>query len=314
MSASLTFRWGSNRRWGSGWAWCLVLAFVLVPFLSGWYLASSKDNVVAVSPISIEKTIRYQFRLQNTSNQVLTDSEFVVYAPAHLPHKQEVLSLTANHDFKLNATPSGNQSLRFTLDSVPPYGSKQVVITATLKLFDSALPVALTDEQKGIYLQAEPYVETRNLGIQLQAKSLASNTSQSLPRVIYHWLDDNITDIGLVTANRGALYALDNRQGDCTEFMYLFSALARVNQIPTRNLGGFVLGEHGILDASAYHNWAEFNDGGGWHIADPQNQVFDQGYDNYIVMRVLGLNEIQDDFSQSQRFLAFDPRLKVSMN
>lgn len=306
MPASLTFRWGR--------ACCLVLTFTLVPFLSGWYLASSKDNVVAVSPTSIEKTIRYQFRVQNTSSQVLTDSEFVVYAPAHLPNKQEVLSLTANHEFELNATPSGNQSLTFTLDSVAPYGSKQVVITATLKLYDSALPVTLKDEKKNMYLHAEPFIETHNLGVQLQAKSLASNQSQALPRVIYHWLADNIKDIGLVTANRGALYALENRQGDCTEFMYLFSALARVNQIPTRNLGGFVLRENGILDASTYHNWPEFNDGGGWHIADPQNQVFDQGYDSYIVMRVLGLNEAQDDFSQSQRFLAFDSRLNVSMN
>lgn len=294
------------------------IIFILVVLIASWqyyeHVKNSQAEEQASPPVEIVKTIRYQFRVQNTSNEVIKDSQFIIYAPAHLDDRQEVISLSANRDFKLNELPSGNRSLLFTLDLLAPYASKQVVITAKLKLYDGAVKQVLSVEQQARFLREEAFIETYHPDIKVQADIIAQDTSQPLPRAIHKWVSDTVVDIGLVSANRGALYALQKQKGDCTEFMYLYSALARAKQIPTRNLGGFVLPQNGLLTASDYHNWAEFYDGKYWRIADGQKQVFDQGYDNYIIMRILGLNETQDDFSQSQRFLAFDPRLKVSMD
>jgi transglutaminase-like putative cysteine protease len=296
----------------------LANVVLLILTLLGWKYYLDEEALlteqIAAEPNDIVKTIRYQFRVQNTSNEVIKNSQFVVYAPAHVMGRQEVLSLSANREFELNEMPLGNRSLMFTLDVLPPYASKQIVITAKLKVFDGAVSVVLADELRTKFLQEEPFIEVSHPAITAQAKLLAKGTEQPFGNTIYKWLTDNVKDIGLVSANKGALYALQNQKGDCTEFMYLFSALARAEQVPTRNLGGFVLPQNGLLTASDYHNWAEYYDGNRWRIVDAQRQVFDQGYDSYIIMRILGLNEAQDDFSQSQRFLAFDPRLKVSMD
>lgn len=58
--------------------------------------------------------------------------------------------------------------------------------------------------------------------------------------------------------------------------------------IPARGMSGYVCRENGILEPEAYHNWAEFYDGGVWKIADPQRRVFAQEASQYVAMRIIG--------------------------
>src|SRR5512143_2902328 len=87
---------------------------------------------------------------------------------------------------------------------------------------------------------------------------------------IFHWVAENLHYAGCLPKNRGALYALKNRQGDCSEFAYLFAACCRANGIPARALGGYVCTEDRILNPADYHNRAEFHVNGVWQIADPR--------------------------------------------
>src|SRR5690606_36580352 len=98
-----------------------------------------------------------------------------------------------------------------------------------------------------------------------------------------------------------------------TEFMHAFIALARLNGIPARAVGGFELeSDAAVVRSQDYHNWAEFYQNGRWIVADAQKQVFDRlGSRKYIAFRYL--NENPDDQNYSQRFLTFDPRLFVLM-
>ena len=88
--------------------------------------------------------------------------------------------------------------------------------------------------------------------------------------------------------DRGALYALKYKKGDCTEYMHLFAALCRVNNIPARGIGGYICRGNCILKPSGYHNWAEFYDAGTWYSVDPQNKVFMKNSSDYIAMRIIG--------------------------
>jgi len=107
-------------------------------------------------------------------------------------------------------------------------------------------------------------------------------------RRIYDWIGSNVEYVGYTSDDRGALYAVKNRRGDCTEFMYLFVALARANGIPARGVGGYVVDRDTVLEPHEYHNWAEFYLDGVWHVADPQRSKFMDDETNYIAMRIIG--------------------------
>jgi len=66
--------------------------------------------------------------------------------------------------------------------------------------------------------------------------------------------------------NKGAIYALSNKKGDCGEYSALFIALCRASGIPTRPIYGFLTNNH------EPHMWVEvYFEGYGWVPADPYN-------------------------------------------
>jgi len=77
------------------------------------------------------------------------------------------------------------------------------------------------------------------------------------------------------TEERGALWALVNGTGDCSEYSYLFVALCRAVGIPARvNVGfGFQGSQESVVEG---HMWAEYYlQGYGWVPVDPTWNVFD---------------------------------------
>ncbi|MEK8020427.1 MAG: transglutaminase-like domain-containing protein, partial [Candidatus Parabeggiatoa sp.] len=142
-------------------------------------------------------------------------------------------------------------------------------------------------------------------------KRLKKKADLSTSRQIFNWVAGHIQYAGYIRENRGALYALTEKRGDCTEYMYLFTALARVNEIPARGIGGYISSEDGLLKSDEYHNWAEFYLEGKWTLADPQNKVFMDKQSNYIAMRIISE---QSNLGQSHRFWYLGEGLSVRMN
>jgi transglutaminase-like putative cysteine protease len=99
-------------------------------------------------------------------------------------------------------------------------------------------------------------------------------------------VSNNIEYSGYITEDRGALYALTHRQGDCTEYAHLVVALSRANNIPARMIGGYVT-EHDIVPKPQdYHNWAEVFLKGVWRIVDAQKQRFFPENGEYTGFRI----------------------------
>jgi transglutaminase-like putative cysteine protease len=70
-------------------------------------------------------------------------------------------------------------------------------------------------------------------------------------------------------ADHGAVWALQNRHGDCTEFTDLFVTLCRAKGIPARACDGYITTEIQKND-TAKHDWAEvYLDKCGWVPIDP---------------------------------------------
>lgn len=140
------------------------------------------------------------------------------------------------------------------------------------------------------------------------ANQLKSENVTKTAETIFRWVADNIHYTGYLKRPRGARYALEHKQGDCTEFMYLFMALCRATGIPARGLGGYVVERNAILRPGEYHNWAEFYTNGFWHIADPQRGVFMEQQPSYLVMQIL-----RGDRSM-RRFWSGNEGLEITMN
>lgn len=245
--------------------------------------SNSADNRQPVYPIT--KTIRYSFSLQNTTPHLIKKAQFWAYAPVKQTATQLCSKITASHPYELITDAYGNQVLYFTFDNLAPYDSKIITIKATLLLSDQVN--RLPQEDLKIYLAAEKYIETQDNQIRLLSKQLRSKTAAGTAKNIFNWVSANLAYAGYIKQAHGARYALLNRKGDCTEFMYLFAALSRAGNLPARCIGGYICRESTILKPASYHNWAEFYEKGAWRLADPQNRVFDTDYANYIAMRII---------------------------
>ena len=259
-----------------------------------------------------ERYLRYTFNLRNKSDQLIAHSTFKAFAPVKQTSSQKVESIQASLPYKLEVDQLGNQLMVFDINTLPPYGSK--VITVTVKLAVSNAPNRV-EVQPDIYLQDSDLLQINDPGIVAQASKIASAAKEPIGTAIYRWVSTHIQYTGFDPTDEGAVYALEEARGDCTEYSQLMTALLRDRGVPARVIGGFVInGAHQVLRADDYHNWSEYLDTRrGWILADAQRRVHDMDYQNYIAFRIIEMQE-ENPMSSSERFLAFDQRLVVSMN
>lgn len=255
--------------------------------------------------------IRYSFLLKNNSNEPLVDSRFSLFGPRLSSPSQNFTGFTASTP--MEAVMDDHENLVFVANglTIPPFGSKNISLTVSLDVHSKAPPSKVRDIKE--YLGDEDYLNMSSPHVIEAARKFSQLEKKETPFAIYNWLIDNIESTGYVAQARGAEAAIRERKGDCTEFMHAFIALARLNGIPARPVGGFVLeSDAALVRSHEYHNWAEFYQDGRWIIADPQKQIIgDPVGKHYITFRYL--SDQSDTAGFSQRFLSFDPRLSVQM-
>jgi len=255
--------------------------------------------------------IQYGFTLENTSNRAIQNAGLWTYAPVARTATQRCEGIYTSHPSQVVTDTAGNRIIHFTFDLLPPYATKIVNVEATLLLSEKPKPCNLDDA--GPFLKAGPYCESDDPAVRRLAKELEAPKPLKTAENIFRWVNANLTYSGYARNARGALYALKHKNGDCTEFMYLFAALCRANKIPARCMSGYLCKEDGLLKSSAFHNWAEFYQGGSWWISDPQNGIFMKDPSSYIAMRVI--NRLEDPaIPRFDRFEIRGEGLKGRMN
>ncbi len=243
----------------------------------------------------IKRRLRYSFILKNTSNRLIKTANFWAFAPVKQTSIQKVKQITSSQTYELLTDKLGNQTLHFVLTNIPPYSSQVINITVELMLAKTPVPIAET--HKSWFLDDETLIQISDSSIQATAKKLLKTTRFETIRNIFHWVAKHIKYAGYIPENLGAVYALHNKRGDCTEYMSLFIALARVNGIPARGIGGYIANDDAFLKPENYHNWAEFYLDNQWLLADPQKQVFLDKQSNYIAMRIISAkSDFKADF------------------
>jgi len=131
------------------------------------------------------------------------------------------------------------------------------------------------------YTCSEKYIESDNPRIIEKAREIVGTQTNPIfaAQKIYDWVYKNINWTGYSAKTRGALWALENKQGDCSEKALLFIALCRAIGIPARLVHG--ISYIGIRDGGVFnwttigHDWAEiYVTNHGWIWVDPTWRLF----------------------------------------
>lgn len=284
---------------------CVLLAGSLL-FLN----VNKKEVVDLVEGDRYPKTLKFSFEVNNQTSKAIKKASFFTYLPINNSGNQVLETLNVSQEYSTKASDNANRVLATTFDLIPPYGLKKITISTLVTTFSPRSRSA--EPRSNIYLDEEKYIEVTNIKIAALAKKLKAETDEQSAKNIYSWVSKNLKDAGYTSHDKGALYALENSKGDCTEFMYLTIALARSLGIHARGVGGYVYSQSTLVQSSDYHNWAEFYFDGRWNVVDSQKKVFVEKSQDYITMRYIS-NDKASLLGSSHRFSTADENLKITM-
>ncbi len=255
------------------------------------------------------KTLKFVFEIKNESNQAIENAKFSSYLPLD-SDVQQMGELAVSEEYSVREGGFGNRVLETELGLVPPFGAKKLTIAVDVKT--RLNNISLKAKPNASHRASEQYIEAGSERIAALAKKLQGDTKLQTATNIYQWVAKNIGDAGYTSQDKGALYALTSGKGDCTEFMYLTIALARVAGIDARGMAGYVYRQSSIVKPADYHNWAELFFDGKWHVVDAQRSVFMKDSEAYIGMRDLSDKNVSLR-GNTHRFSVVNDNLKVKM-
>lgn len=211
----------------------------------------------------ISRTIRYSLNLTNTGSEYIDDADLQIFAPRPVA----TLKIVSTPNFNSITTVLDSTKLEYHFP-LKPFDTKIISVEAvvTNKLSNS--------DQTAEFLVSEILLPLEDKRILDLAKELAKSSRSETSKASFEWVKNNLTKAPYSSETKGALTALEEHKGDCTEMSYLLTALLRANKIPARVVGGFVVLADSVLRAEEYHNWVEFYEDGVWQIADPFKDVF----------------------------------------
>lgn len=255
---------------------------LLVGVCSGyWGLA---PQIAVSASVGVRRRLSFSLTFTNPFGHPLDDQVFWCYLPASVTAAQHLRDVHVSMPHRLQSDVLNHTILELAFAHVPAFAQQVVTVRADVDLSPKARTELLVDPLP--WLQAERYIESDDSRIRRLANHLHRSTPLETVYAIYEWVRNNIQYAGYVAADLGAVHALIQRQGDCTEYADLVVALARVNEIPARMIGGYVLHRDSVLRASEYHNWAEVYLDGTWCLVDAQKGNWLEPVQDYVCFRI----------------------------
>ncbi len=260
-----------------------VLAIVLLVGVGGYYYFG-KESVVVAPEYPIKKHFKWRYKLTNTSDQMLENVIFTTQIPLEKSSFQIREKLKASLPYKSETTAFGDTVI-FTIPTLSPYQSKFIDLKSNMA-FNVVSQTANNNESLEKYLLTTNLIQVDSPEISGLAKKLIGNNDKKTASNIYHWIKNNLKYSGYIKKDLGALYALEQKKGDCTEYAMLMAALARASGIPTKVISGFVYQNSSVIKAEDLHNWVEVYIDGKWQIIDPQKERFMEKEHEYLAFMI----------------------------
>lgn len=214
------------------------------------------------------RTLRFALAVHNPSSQASAAQDVWLYAPLQSTNGWALQRLELPGASSPVIGADGQSRMHLPIAALPAGATRMLSGRFVLQAMADAAPASLPNPQR--WLRAEPSIEVDAPAIIAAARALQQPTPAATAAAIYAFVMQHIQYAGYVAEDLGALYALQRASGDCSEYAFLAAALARVNGLPARVLGGFVCEGDAILKDVAYHNWAEVWLDGRWCVLDAQ--------------------------------------------
>lgn len=217
---------------------------------------------------TVEYDLSYDFYTSGETHRI----SLTVILPQTIPGRQNILSIKYSSKPARIFLKNGNRYAEFVL--FEPGKRKKVRITVRAELLRYDL---LTAKEKykqyssenlefKDFLKQEKHIEKNNPQIQEIAESIEGQTEIDIVRNIYNFVVDNL-EYTTSQKDWGAVKALQQKKGDCSEYSDLFVAICRTKNIPARVVTGYTAQTKPSLSK---HHWVEvFLQNYGWVPFDP---------------------------------------------
>jgi hypothetical protein len=233
-----------------------ILVMVLIFFSCVYAYPQAKKRTDVVFKFSIQP-------VEPASKVVIT-----TLLPQSICNRQEVISIDYTTQPTRTFTENGNAYAEFVIENPPAF--MEIVVFAKLYLIQNGLQASKRNKDDACqalpdslskFLIEEKYIEKNDSLIVLTARELKNADPIKTLKNTYDFVTKKLKYAGLSASDFGAVKALQNKGGDCTEFADLFIALCRANDIPARAAKGYTT----TWANTPRHDWVEaYIDGYGW--------------------------------------------------
>jgi hypothetical protein len=261
------------------------------------------------SALMTQRQLRFTIQISNLADRALEQQSIWLYVPMRKTGTQELLEVRVSVPHVLTFDALGQSVLMVSLPQMAPLSTRVVSVTAYLELRNEPMNEQPTDASA--WLGEQRFVEVGDAAIRTLADQLQRESQLSTAKAIYDWVRQNIAYDRYRAEDVGAREALRSRHGDCTEYAYLCAAVARVNGIRARVIGGYVANANAAPRAVDYHNWAQFHLLGAWRTVDAQRQRWWDDSD-YVAFHIVVDDDSLNAMGTAHRFKAPAP-LRVAM-
>lgn len=217
----------------------------------------------------VEFDLKYEFSVPGETHAM----SLIVLVPRTIPGRQKILSMEYSPKPLRIFHANGNQYAEFVFSRPQRHENVAISIKAELSRYDLLTARAGTDEAslddsgKKKFLAHEKNIECGDDEIRKIAEGIKGESELEIVKGIYDYVIDNMNYVVSGKLDKGALAAIEQGKGDCTEYSDLFVALCRAKNVPARVVSGYTVRTD--VD-TAKHNWVEvYMKGCGWVPIDP---------------------------------------------
>lgn len=245
----------------------------------------SGDETAAFPPNTTwaaeQRTIRYEYRLQNPTSKQVNDIDVYVPLPLESPRQKIHYQLLSDaRPYRLITDRHGQKLAHYSIDLEPgEWLELGYVAGLTLKNMrwdaskpspDGLIPL-LASKARELYLKSETNYSMDSDVMRRAAASLVEDANSDFEKLVrihdfvtssIRYVRDGKWDPAHVVLSRGT--------GSCSEYNYVLSGLCRLAGLPTRCVGGSITGYHDLPTTdTVFHRWTEvYLSGYGWFPAD----------------------------------------------
>jgi len=273
---------------------------------------------------TVEFDLSYDFTVSGQTRRI----SLTALIPKTIPDRQNIIDIQYSQKPSRIFDQNGNRYAEFVFYKPEKDINIDISIKAELIKYDlvTAKRKRTTNHtleaEFAEFLKSEKYIEKDHQEIQQIAQSIEGQTEEEIVKNIYHYVIDHLEYVTHGKGQWGAVKALQEEKGDCSEYSDLFVALCRAKNIPARVVTGYTV----RLDLdSPKHNWVEvYLRNYGWVPFEPgwgdvnstrvQNMTFSRMAPVYIYFSHIRNDEVLQNYHfASYRYWGDRVRLKDSI-